>query len=202
MTAQFTFPSGRVVAFMDIGANSMRLLLERINPNLSYTSQSKHAYLVVGKSVRERSVLQLGRACGFDEPHARTVGRLALTLYDSARESELHNYGDAERELLEYAALDKRSRRLVGLFAVLLRIAESLDRSHTGVVHNASLRALDKKNVVLEIFASQDCQLEIWGALNHKKAFKKTFGRRLQLEVAIDELAVQSDELTPARKEG
>jgi exopolyphosphatase/guanosine-5'-triphosphate,3'-diphosphate pyrophosphatase len=90
----------------------------------------------------------------------------------------------------------------VSLFAVLLRIAESLDRSHTGVVHNASLRALDQKNVVLEIFASQDCQLEIWGALNHEKAFKKTFGRTLQLEVAIDELAVQSDELTPARKEG
>lgn len=229
---------------------------------VDYLSQSEHAHLVVGKSVRERSVLQLGRACGFDEPHARTVGRLALALYDSARENELHNYGDAERELLEYsallhdigtflsynnhqahtrylirnadllgfdqteiaimanagyfhrksfprrrkhpeyAALDKRSRRLVRLFAVLLRIAESLDRSHAGVVHDASLRALDKKNVVLAIFASQDCQLEIWGALNHKKAFKKAFGRRLQLEVAIDEPAIHSDELTPARKEG
>jgi exopolyphosphatase/guanosine-5'-triphosphate,3'-diphosphate pyrophosphatase len=33
-----------------------------------------------------RSVLQLGRACHFDETHAQTTARLALGLFDSARD--------------------------------------------------------------------------------------------------------------------
>ena len=56
-------------------------------------------------SARRRSVILLGRRCGFDEKHAQAVARLALGLFDSAREIELHGFGEVERELLEYAAL-------------------------------------------------------------------------------------------------
>jgi len=55
--------------------------------------------------LRERSILQTGRKCRFDEPHARKVADLSLQLFDSAREMGLHTLGDWERELLEYAAL-------------------------------------------------------------------------------------------------
>ncbi|MEM0448902.1 MAG: Ppx/GppA phosphatase family protein [Methanomassiliicoccales archaeon] len=55
-------------------------------------------------SVRERSVLQLGRSCNLDETHANIVVRLALELFDSAKEEGLHNFGTRERELLRYAA--------------------------------------------------------------------------------------------------
>ena len=43
-------------------------------------------------SVRARSVLQLGRACHFNEAHAQTTARLALGLFDSARRG-LHRLG-------------------------------------------------------------------------------------------------------------
>lgn len=56
-------------------------------------------------SVRERSVLQLARACQFDERHARIVQGLSFDLFDSARKAGLHKYGAAERELLGFAAL-------------------------------------------------------------------------------------------------
>jgi exopolyphosphatase / guanosine-5'-triphosphate,3'-diphosphate pyrophosphatase len=56
-------------------------------------------------SVRARSVWQLGRTCQFDEAHARTTARLALELFDSARNTGLHRFGTWERELLEYTAL-------------------------------------------------------------------------------------------------
>ena len=49
--------------------------------------------------------LQLGRACHFDEAHAQTTARLALGLFDSARDLGLHRLGAWERELLEYTAL-------------------------------------------------------------------------------------------------
>ncbi len=192
--------------------------------------------------VRERSVLHLGRACRFDESHARHVADLTLNLWDSAAKIGLHTYGPRYRELLhyaallhdigtflsysnhqahsyylirnsdllgfnqseitliaatayfhrkrypskkhpQYAALDKKSRRVVRVMAILLRIAESLDRSHAGVVQRARLRKDGKKRVRLELFSEQDCQLEIWGVRNHLRAFEKTFGRQLSVSV-------------------
>jgi exopolyphosphatase/guanosine-5'-triphosphate,3'-diphosphate pyrophosphatase len=62
------------------------------------------AFPLLGElSPRQRSVLQLGRSCGINEVHARTVTSLVLELFDSAKEQKLHNFGEWERELLEYA---------------------------------------------------------------------------------------------------
>ena len=72
---------------------------------MDYLARSPHAALVHELSVRERSVLRLVRACGADEAHARHVARLALELFDSAREAGFHELGDEERELLDYTAL-------------------------------------------------------------------------------------------------
>jgi exopolyphosphatase / guanosine-5'-triphosphate,3'-diphosphate pyrophosphatase len=62
------------------------------------------AFPLLGElSPRQRSVLQLGRSCGINEVHARTVAGLVLELFDSAKEQGLHSFSDNERELLEYA---------------------------------------------------------------------------------------------------
>jgi len=56
-------------------------------------------------SVREISVLRLGRSCNINECHANTVASLALQLFDSASKIKLHRLGAAERELLKYSAM-------------------------------------------------------------------------------------------------
>jgi len=62
------------------------------------------AFPLLGElSPRQRSILQLGRSCGINEAHARTVTALVLELFDSSRELGLHTCGAEERELLEYA---------------------------------------------------------------------------------------------------
>jgi exopolyphosphatase/guanosine-5'-triphosphate,3'-diphosphate pyrophosphatase len=53
--------------------------------------------------VRRRSVVALAERCVYDEAHARHSAALALSLFDQTRER--HGLGDAERSLLEYAAL-------------------------------------------------------------------------------------------------
>lgn len=53
--------------------------------------------------VRRRSVVSLAEKCGYDEPHARQVARLALDLFDGTQ--RLHGLGARERSLLEFAAL-------------------------------------------------------------------------------------------------
>ena len=56
-------------------------------------------------STREGSVLRLARLCRFEEVHSRHVARLALMMFDKARELGLYRGSDAMRELLYYAAL-------------------------------------------------------------------------------------------------
>src|SRR3569623_515348 len=53
--------------------------------------------------LRRRCVMELARRGHFDEPHAQHVTRLALSLFDQTR--ELHELGEDDEELLEYAGL-------------------------------------------------------------------------------------------------
>lgn len=213
---------------------------------VDYLIRSEYVHFVQGMSVRKRSVLHLGYACGFEEEHARQVTRLALELFDTARQAGLHELGSLERELLEYAALlhdigtflshsnhqahsyyliqnadllgfdqneieimaavaffhrkayprkkhrqykslSQRARAAVRVMAVFLQMAESLDRSRAGVVREACLRTEGHKKAVLEIQATQDCQLELWGIRNQLKSFKRAFGRKLIIHVNVDE---------------
>ncbi|MCK9580371.1 MAG: Ppx/GppA family phosphatase [Methanoregula sp.] len=70
---------------------------------VDYLSRMDMFPLLGELSPRQRSVLQLGRSCGINESHARTVTALVLELFDSAMGLSLHSYGAKERELLEYA---------------------------------------------------------------------------------------------------
>ncbi len=56
-------------------------------------------------SVREESVLRLARLCRFEETHSRHVAKLAVMLFDHARELGLYRGPARMRELLHYAGL-------------------------------------------------------------------------------------------------
>jgi exopolyphosphatase/guanosine-5'-triphosphate,3'-diphosphate pyrophosphatase len=207
-----------------------------------YLRRTGQTQLVLDMDVRLRSVLQLARACRFDEEHARTVATLSLQLFDSAGQSGLHAFGAPERELLEYAALlhdigaflsyrshhrhgyyliansdllgfdqreiatlaaitlfhrkavpsdkqpefaelGKKARAWVSLLSLLVRLAESLDRSHTGAVEHVALRPRGNAELVLELHTARDPRLELWGLQDKAKAVERTLGRRLVIEV-------------------
>lgn len=54
--------------------------------------------------VKEASVQQLGRYCRLETEHAGEVQKIALSLFDSAKDLKLHSYGEWERDLLSHAA--------------------------------------------------------------------------------------------------
>jgi len=70
---------------------------------VDYLSRIDNFPLLGELSPRQRSVLQLGRSCGINEVHARTVTSLVLEMFDSAKLQKLHDFTDTDRELLEYA---------------------------------------------------------------------------------------------------
>jgi exopolyphosphatase/guanosine-5'-triphosphate,3'-diphosphate pyrophosphatase len=108
---------------------------------IDYLSRSENAHLFEQTSFRERSVLELGRRCDFDEPHARQVVRIAWELFDSAREAGLHDLGEWERELLEHACL----LHDVGAF-----VSYNNHRAHSYyVIRNADLLGFDQTEIAL-----------------------------------------------------
>ncbi len=209
---------------------------------VDYLSRPGNSPLYSGLSVRERSVQQLARSFNLDEDHAKTTTRLTLRLFDSARETGLHAYGPAERELLahasmlhdigmfisfsnhqahsyyiirnsellgfnqteigvmanvalfhrkrlpgkrnpEFASLDKTSRQLVRVLSTFVRLSESLDRTHTGLVTDARFEPGKGKQAVLEIRATGDVQMEVWGVQSQAEGFRKVFKRDLLTRV-------------------
>lgn len=122
---------------------------------IDYLSRSDDTHLFDPSSFRQRSVLELGRRCGFDEPHARQVLRLAWELFDSARGLGLHRFGEWERELLEYAAL----LHDVGSF-----VSYTNHRTHSWYfIRNADLLGFDQTEIALIAVV----------ALFHHKAFPR-----------------------------
>ena len=93
---------------------------------------------------RIRSVLHLGRSCNFDEKHSETVATLSLQLFESAKQIGLHNMGEAERDLLKYAA----NLHDVGDF---LSFSDHHLHSYY-IIRNAGLPGFDRKEI--EIMAN------------------------------------------------
>jgi exopolyphosphatase/guanosine-5'-triphosphate,3'-diphosphate pyrophosphatase len=108
---------------------------------VDYLSRGKPAAVLQEMSVRERSVLHLARSCNFDEAHSRHVARLALELFDSARELGLHDYAGGERELLDYACL----LHDIGKF-----LSYNNHEAHTAyMIRNADLLGFDLNEIAL-----------------------------------------------------
>jgi exopolyphosphatase/guanosine-5'-triphosphate,3'-diphosphate pyrophosphatase len=79
--------------------------------------------------------------------------------------------------------LDRDTKASVAQLSALLRIAESLDRSHVGLVEDADFIRATKERAVLRIRSKEECQLECWGVEADAKAFQKAYGLTLVTDV-------------------
>jgi exopolyphosphatase / guanosine-5'-triphosphate,3'-diphosphate pyrophosphatase len=129
------------VFLKELSFNSIMITSRGLQDGLlaDYLSRMDAFPLFGDLSPRQRSVLQLGRSCGINEVHARTVTSIVLELFDSAKELKLHNYGDWERELLEYATF----LHDIGSF-----ISYTNHHAHSYyIIKNSELLGFDQKEV-------------------------------------------------------
>lgn len=155
-------------------------LIHDVGMFLAYSNHQEHSYYLI----RNADLL------GFDQREIAIMASAALFHRKAMPNKKKHP---------EFAALDRRAQKVVELFALLLRVAESLDRSHTGVVLDAWLRPLQTGEIALEIHGNGDCQLEIWGVQTHTEDFANVFGRKLVIETNLQNGQVStSDRGAPA----
>ena len=162
------FDSSRAAGLHTLGELQRELLeyaalLHDVGIFLSYRRHRAHSYYFI----RNAELL------GFNETE---IAVMAVTVL-------YHHKSYPRRKHPQFAELDKRHRRVTRILCVLLRLAESLDRTHGQVVKQVEFGPINDKACLLDVRADVDCQLEIGEVQNHTLSFNKTFKKRLCFSV-------------------
>jgi exopolyphosphatase/guanosine-5'-triphosphate,3'-diphosphate pyrophosphatase len=138
-------------------------LMHDVGTLISFARHHRHsAYLIQNGDLR-----------GF---HPDEIAIMALV-------ARYHRRGTPSRSHAEYARLDRPLRRTVRVLSAILRVAESLERSHAQVVTAVDLRdAGEYADLLLSVQA--DAELEIWATNRYLRPFEKLIGKPVRITVA------------------
>jgi exopolyphosphatase / guanosine-5'-triphosphate,3'-diphosphate pyrophosphatase len=138
-------------------------LLHDIGTHISYERHHRHSYYLIRN----------GDLRGFDPDEIEVVALVA----------RYHRRGLPKRSHDEYSRLPSPLRRTVRTLASILRVAESLDRSHTQTISGLDFRDRGD-DALLQLRTSGDAELEVWATNRHLQPFERLLGKPVRLEAA------------------
>ena len=138
-------------------------LLHDIGSLISYERHHRHSYYLIRN----------GDLRGFDPDEIEVVA--LVTRY--------HRRGTPKRSHEEYSRLPSPLRKTVRTLASILRVAESLDRSHTQTIAGLDLRDRGADALLL-IKTTGDAELEVWATNRTLQPFEALLGKPVRLEAA------------------
>jgi exopolyphosphatase/guanosine-5'-triphosphate,3'-diphosphate pyrophosphatase len=140
-------------------------LLHDIGVHISYERHHKHSYYLVRN----------GDLRGFEPDEIETIALVARYHRQATPKSRHEGYGEFGR----------KRRRTIRTLAAILRLAESLDRSHSQSVSGLELHDRGDDGL-LQLRTSGDAELELWAATRHAAAFERMLGKPLHVEVGAN----------------
>jgi exopolyphosphatase/guanosine-5'-triphosphate,3'-diphosphate pyrophosphatase len=147
-------------------------LLHDIGVLISYERHHKHSHYLISH----------GDLRGFEPQEVEIMGLVARYHRQSTPKRKHEGFGD----------LPKKERRTVRTLAAMLRLAESLDRSHSQTITGLELH--DRSDdTLLRLRTSGDAELELWSALRHAAPFERIVGKPLTIEVSRSAYVEQPD---------
>ncbi|HEV3075825.1 MAG TPA: Ppx/GppA family phosphatase, partial [Thermoanaerobaculia bacterium] len=112
---------------------------------------------------------------GFDPPEIEIIAHLA----------RYHRGSLPKRKHPTFAALKPWQQKTVRRLAVLLRLADALDRTHASRVEEI-YGAIGDDRVRIEVVSPYQVELELEAASEHRRDFEKVFGARLRLRQGLE----------------
>ena len=138
-------------------------LLHDIGVHISYERHHKHSYYLIKN----------GDLRGFEPDEIDTIALLA----------RYHRSATPKRRHDGFGELPRKRRGVVRTLAAILRLAESLDRSHSQTITTIDLRDRGDDGL-LQIRTAGDAELELWAAGRHAAPFERLLGKPLRIEVS------------------
>jgi len=138
-------------------------LMHDIGGHISFSGHHKHSYYLIKN----------GDLRGF---HPDEIEVIALV-------ARYHRRGTPKRSHDEYARLPAELRRTVKALASILRVAESLDRSHAQPISGLEVRDRGE-DVVIALHAAGDAELELWATARHLEPFEELVKKPVRMQMA------------------
>ena len=136
-------------------------LMHDLGVHISYPRHHHHSYYLIRN----------GDLRGFEPDEIEVIALVA----------RYHRRGTPTKSHQEYADLAAPLRRTVRTLASILRVAESLDRSHAQVI--SALEVRDRgDDLLLRLRTSGDAELEMWATHRHLKPFEQLMRKPVTLE--------------------
>jgi exopolyphosphatase/guanosine-5'-triphosphate,3'-diphosphate pyrophosphatase len=150
-------------------------ILHDIGVHISYERHHKHSYYLIKN----------GDLRGFEPDEIETIALVA----------RYHRQATPKKRHGALNTFSKRRRRTIGTLAAILRLAESLDRSHAQTIGGIELHDRGD-DWLLQLRTSGDAELEVWAASRHAAPFERLIGKPLRIEVSGQTYVEQPDEAT------
>lgn len=162
--AQDLFTSGREKGLHTCTDGEEELLLyatflHDVGSFISYTNHHLHSFYLIRNS----------DLAGFESRELLIMACLA----------RYHRKKFPKKKIPGQFPLGKQDLDLLRVLSTFLRMAESLDRSHAGLVRHARFISVTGTEALLEITAIGECQLELSGIENEVDTFRRVFRRNL-----------------------
>jgi exopolyphosphatase/guanosine-5'-triphosphate,3'-diphosphate pyrophosphatase len=135
-------------------------LLHEIGYLINHSQHHKHAY----------HLIMHGELPGFSAHEVEMIANVA----------RYHRRALPKKSHPNFRRLNRADRGLVRRLSGILRVADGLDRTHSGCVTGVACDR-GKGTVRMVLDASADPKVEIWDAERKAKLFEKAFGCRLEL---------------------
>lgn len=145
-------------------------LVHDIGQHISYPRHHHHSYYLIKN----------GDLRGFEPDEIDVIALVA----------RYHRRGTPKKRHREYGALKRPLRRAVKALSALLRVAETLDRSHASAVEQIDLRD-HPDQTTLRLHSRGDIELELWAAARQTSLLEKMLGKPVRLEPLTQTYAEQ-----------
>jgi len=144
--------------------------LHDIGVHISYERHHKHSYYLIKN----------GDLRGFEPEEIDIIALVA----------RYHRQGVPKRRHEGFHDLPRRQRGIVRTLASLLRLAESLDRSHQQSITGLALHDRGDDDL-LQLRTTGDAELELWAAARSAGPFERLMGKPLRIEVSTNNYVEQ-----------
>ena len=155
-------------------------ILHDIGVHISYERHHRHSeYLIRNGDLR-----------GFEPDEIETIALVA----------RYHRRATPKKRHAVLRGFPGRRRRAIRTLAAILRLAESLDRSHAQTISGVELHDRGE-DALLQLRTRSDAELELWAANRHAVPFERLINKPLRVEVSRTAPYVEQPD-NPARVPG
>ncbi|MFC2133610.1 HD domain-containing protein, partial [Bacteroidota bacterium] len=133
--------------------------LHDIGYQISHTQHHRHSNYIIRNS----------ELLGFNDNEINIIAHVA----------RYHRKSHPKLRHKEFASLPEKSKGIVRKLAAILRVADSLDRTHLQRVKNISIRV---KSISVELYLDYEetlPEIELWSFERRKELFEEVFGKKI-----------------------